>query len=242
VCRAGPTLIAHARRLGRVTVGANEQLVSIGASPQRVRQLGLVQALLDATELVLDGLGDAFLGEGTDVRVHWVLVVLDLAAVDGSLWAVHERTVVTKDCTSRGRCSTSNATAIRGGHRLPRQPGPQDEQLKHDRSLYSHMGPKLGLNRDELESFCQRWQIRELDVFGSALGDNFDEESDLDLLVSFEAEAEWSLLDHNRMETELEALIGREMDLVTRRSVERSQNWIRRSAILESAEPLYAAG
>jgi len=104
------------------------------------------------------------------------------------------------------------------------------------------MGPKLGLNRDELESFCQRWQIRELDVFGSALGDNFDEESDLDLLVSFEAEAEWSLLDHNRMETELEALIGREMDLVTRRSVERSQNWIRRSAILESAEPLYAAG
>jgi uncharacterized protein len=43
------------------------------------------------------------------------------------------------------------------------------------------------------------------------------------------------------MEDELSTLLGRRVDLVTRRAIEESDNWIRRRAILESAVPVYAA-
>lgn len=43
------------------------------------------------------------------------------------------------------------------------------------------------------------------------------------------------------MEDELEAILGRKVDLVTRRGVETSRNPIRRDAILKSARSLYKA-
>jgi hypothetical protein len=54
--------------------------------------------------------------------------------------------------------------------------------------------------------------------------------------VSFSPDADWSLMDHIRMAEELGELFGRRVDLVSKRAVERSQNWMRRKAILESAE------
>jgi predicted nucleotidyltransferase len=66
-------------------------------------------------------------------------------------------------------------------------------------------------------------------------------DSDLDLLVSFASDADWSLLDHVAMEEELSGILGRKVDLVSRRAIERSSNWIRRKAILESAEPYFVA-
>lgn len=92
-----------------------------------------------------------------------------------------------------------------------------------------------------LAPFCHRWKIRELALFGSALGDDFRPESDLDFLVTFSADAQWSLFDHVRMEAELAELAGRPVDLVTRQAVEDSTNAIRRQAILSSAETIYAA-
>jgi predicted nucleotidyltransferase len=44
------------------------------------------------------------------------------------------------------------------------------------------------------------------------------------------------------MQEELEAILGRKVDLVNRRAIERSPNWIRRDAILGSAETVYVAG
>jgi predicted nucleotidyltransferase len=44
------------------------------------------------------------------------------------------------------------------------------------------------------------------------------------------------------MEQDLAAIVGRRIDLVSRRAVERSHNWIRRTAILESARPVYVEG
>lgn len=87
--------------------------------------------------------------------------------------------------------------------------------------------------------FCQRWRIRGLALFGSALRDDFHADSDLDLLVTFEDDASWSLLDHVQMEQELSALLGREVDLVSRRAVEQSANWLLRREILGSASYLY---
>jgi predicted nucleotidyltransferase len=89
----------------------------------------------------------------------------------------------------------------------------------------------------QLDEFCRRWKITELRVFGSALRDDFRPDSDLDLLVTFAPDADWSLLNHVAMEEELSGIVGRKVDLVSQRAIERCSNWIRRKAVLESAEP-----
>jgi len=93
----------------------------------------------------------------------------------------------------------------------------------------------------EISEFCERWQIAELALFGSVLRSDFGPESDLDLLVTFSADASWGLLDHHRMKEELEMLLGREVDLLTRKAVEQSRNWLRRREILSTAQVVYAA-
>ena len=92
-----------------------------------------------------------------------------------------------------------------------------------------------------LEAFCRRWKVREVAVFGSALREDFGPESDVDLLVSFEKDAGWTLLDFVDMEDELAAIFGRKVDLVEREAVEESRNYLRRRSILGSAQPLYVA-
>ena len=99
--------------------------------------------------------------------------------------------------------------------------------------------PKIEIPKDKLADFCRRWKITELALFGSIVRDDFKPDSDVDMLVTFTPEAEWSLLDHVLMEEELGQIFGRRVDLVTRRAVENSPNWIRRKAILQSAEPFY---
>jgi predicted nucleotidyltransferase len=99
----------------------------------------------------------------------------------------------------------------------------------------------LERTRTELAALCRRWKITELALFGSALRQDFGPASDIDLLVSFAADADWGLLDYARMEQELAALLGRRVDLVSRRAVERSANWIRRGEILATAQVVYAA-
>ncbi len=99
----------------------------------------------------------------------------------------------------------------------------------------------LDLHEPLLTDFCRRWKVSELALFGSALRDDFKPESDVDVLVAFAPNAHWSLLDLVKMQDELSTLWKRPVDLVTRRAVERSQNWIRRKAILESAKVVYTA-
>jgi uncharacterized protein len=102
--------------------------------------------------------------------------------------------------------------------------------------------PKIILPREQIKEFCQRWKIKELALFGSVLRDDFRPDSDVDLLVTFEADSQWSLFDMIDMQDELKEVLGREVDLVERRAVERSENYIRRRHILQSLEPLYVAG
>jgi predicted nucleotidyltransferase len=91
----------------------------------------------------------------------------------------------------------------------------------------------------EIAKFCRRWKIQELAVFGSVLRADFDSESDIDVIVTFDDDADWSLLDHIRMQQELQALLQRDVDLVTRRAVEKSQNWVRRKEILSTASVIF---
>jgi hypothetical protein len=99
----------------------------------------------------------------------------------------------------------------------------------------------LKLDRPEIADFCRRWKVRELAVFGSALREDFRADSDVDLLVTFAPDATWGLLDQVTMEDELATILGRPVDLVSRHAVERSSNWIRREAILGSAETIHVA-
>jgi predicted nucleotidyltransferase len=103
------------------------------------------------------------------------------------------------------------------------------------------MTASLDSKRDRINAFCLKWGIRELALFGSAVRDDFRPDSDLDFLVSFSPNVAWGLLEHAVMERELTEIVGRPVDLVSRKAVERSHNWIRRKAILESAQVLYAA-
>ncbi len=98
---------------------------------------------------------------------------------------------------------------------------------------------KMPISESQLAEFCERWQIEELAFFGSVLRDDFNPQSDLDVLVTFAPEATWGLLDHLRMEQALSDLLHRKIDLFTRRAVEQSHNWIRRKEILETAEVVY---
>lgn len=93
---------------------------------------------------------------------------------------------------------------------------------------------------NEIAEFCQRWKIRELALFGSALRNDFGPDSDLDILVDFEADAEWGLLEHVQMQQELQTLLHRNVDLISKRALERSQNWLRRQEILNTAQILFS--
>jgi predicted nucleotidyltransferase len=103
------------------------------------------------------------------------------------------------------------------------------------------MNQSFSIDGVELRRLCQRWKIAEVSLFGSGLRDDFSPDSDVDVLVGFRADADWSLLDLSRLERELERLLGRPVDLVERIAVERSENYIRRRHILECVETLYVA-
>ena len=104
------------------------------------------------------------------------------------------------------------------------------------------MLPNLYIAENEIEDFCRKYHIRKLSLFGSVLRDDFRPDSDVDVLISFAPDAHWGLFDLVRMEDELEAILGREVDLVSRRAVEASENYIRRKSILGNLEVIYAAG
>ena len=103
------------------------------------------------------------------------------------------------------------------------------------------MSLNVEASREEVAAFCERWQVMQLAIFGSVLREDFGPDSDVDLLVSFEDGARHTLFDMVRMEEELKTIFGREVDLIERVGVERSRNHIRREAILQSAETIYAA-
>src|ERR687886_666461 len=97
---------------------------------------------------------------------------------------------------------------------------------------------RLAVDRETLAAFCRHWQIERLELFGSVLRDDFRPDSDIDVLVTFGPEVHPGLFAYACMEEELSGLVGRKVDLLTRRSVECSENWIRRREILSSAVPL----
>ncbi len=103
---------------------------------------------------------------------------------------------------------------------------------------------KLPINipRERIAAFCMKWDIVEFSLFGSVLRDDFNYDSDIDVLVSFAESAKHTLFDLVRMENELKEIFDHKIDIVSKHAIEASRNYLRRNAILNSAEPVYAAG
>lgn len=97
------------------------------------------------------------------------------------------------------------------------------------------------ISEQQLKDFCRRWRIVELALFGSVLRADFRSDSDVDVLVTFDLDASWRFYDLMEMKEELEKIFGRRVDLVEKRLVEDSDNYIRRNHILRNRETLYVA-
>jgi predicted nucleotidyltransferase len=76
---------------------------------------------------------------------------------------------------------------------------------------------QLGASPSYLEEICVLNGITEVAVFGSALTDRVGPDSDIDLLITFGPGTHPGLLDHVRIEQELAELLGRPVDLVSKR-------------------------
>ncbi|MEG4520185.1 MULTISPECIES: nucleotidyltransferase domain-containing protein [unclassified Microcoleus] len=90
------------------------------------------------------------------------------------------------------------------------------------------MKSPIALPIDQITKFCQHGQIIELSLFGSILRDDFHADSGIDILVAFTPTAKRSLLDRAQMQEELEALLSRRVDIISKRANDRSFNPIRR--------------
>lgn len=104
--------------------------------------------------------------------------------------------------------------------------------------------PSLPLSLDEIASrlapFCKRHGVARLEVFGSLARGEGHSGSDIDLLVTFQPEVhlDWDFFELHK---EIEDILGCEVDLLTRRSVEQDENAIRRRSILQSTREIYTA-
>jgi predicted nucleotidyltransferase len=99
--------------------------------------------------------------------------------------------------------------------------------------------PHIAIPMEAINSFCRRWDVRELALFGSVLREDFSPESDVDVLVAFAPEeTRRSLFDLVEMKDELAEIFGREVDLVSQGGL---RNPFRRHEILTTRQVVFAA-
>jgi predicted nucleotidyltransferase len=95
----------------------------------------------------------------------------------------------------------------------------------------------LAVDESKLADLCRRNRVRELSVFGSAVRGEMRPDSDIDLLVEFLPNADVGLVEHAGLMLELERLLGRKVDLVSKNGLKPRI----RSSVLRDARPVYAA-
>jgi hypothetical protein len=94
--------------------------------------------------------------------------------------------------------------------------------------------------RSAVQGVCARHPVARLELFGSQASGRTHDASDVDLLVESLPGAKPGLLEMGALQDELQQRLGRKVDLVSRRAIERSRNAYRRRAILGRPAPLYA--
>lgn len=102
-------------------------------------------------------------------------------------------------------------------------------------------GQALAFDYRALVTLCREHGIAKLELFGSVLRDDFGADSDVDMLVTFEADIRVTISTLLDVGDHLAVLLGRPVDLTDRRAIERSGNPLRRELILGSARTLYGS-
>ncbi|WP_186755652.1 nucleotidyltransferase family protein [Echinicola salinicaeni] len=75
-------------------------------------------------------------------------------------------------------------------------------------------------NKQALTALCQNYGVKTMHIFGSASTDQFNESSDIDILVSFkEMSIEQYTDNYFNLHEDLEKLFSRKVDLITERSL-----------------------
>ena len=74
---------------------------------------------------------------------------------------------------------------------------------------------RISVPKDRIAEFCKCNQIRRLSLFGSVLREDFGPDSDVDVLVEFEAGTRVGLIRLSGLEIELGTIVGRKVDLNT---------------------------
>ena len=99
---------------------------------------------------------------------------------------------------------------------------------------------KIGMRlpRKKIADFCKRWKVVEFSLFGSILREDFNPDSDVDVLVTFAPDAQVSRFDMVQMQLELKVIFARDVDLVEKASL---NNPYRRREILQTAQRVYAS-
>lgn len=98
----------------------------------------------------------------------------------------------------------------------------------------------IPLNKAVIADICVRWQISEFYLFGSILRDDFHQDSDVDVMVTFHPDSQTGLLEFIELKQALAEAFARKVDLMTKSSIENSDNWIRRQEILGNAQLIWA--
>ncbi len=101
---------------------------------------------------------------------------------------------------------------------------------------------KLAYDSESLRRLCRERGIAKLELFGSALREDFHPDSDVDLLCTLRPDARCTLLGWADIQLKLADIFRRPVGLVSRWAIERSQKPYRRNAILSTATPLYVEG
>ncbi len=99
------------------------------------------------------------------------------------------------------------------------------------------MNEKIHIPGRPIRDLCHRYRVRELSIFGSAVREDFQRTSDIDLLVDFMPKAQVGYLSLMRMQRELAGLLKRRVDLVPKGGLRGSI----RKEILSHARVIYAA-
>jgi predicted nucleotidyltransferase len=96
---------------------------------------------------------------------------------------------------------------------------------------------QIEIDEQRLARFCRSNHIHRLSFFGSVLRADFGPESDVDVLVEFEPEADVGLFEFVDLQRELSDVLGRTVDLHTPASL----SHFFRERVVASAEVAYAA-
>jgi len=101
---------------------------------------------------------------------------------------------------------------------------------------------RLGVSIETIAAFCRLHGIREFALFGSSVRTDFGPTSDVDVLVAWARGSETrSVSELADLQTELRGIFRRNVDLVERENVARSENYVRKTRILGGARPVYVA-